>query len=504
MKLKVALFGSFAFIILITLITGITGINNIDKVNEDLNTVTDIATPTIVNANKMIALLWQSDKTSKQILSEWDLNNLEDLKKQFSDFNREFSESEIELKRIVTEDDIALTIDKAVLAHDTFEDKVIEIYTLRKELIKTQSNVERTRLTQRINSLSPELDKDIENAVELLEEVSIKAERFSEDADGVTYNSVLKARIGIIAAIIISILASMAMGIFIYQNIKKPLENFSTTISKASKGTLNAKMENNFLFAEFSTFAAIINNMLESLNIVATKNPSLKKYISLIPQKEAKLESSLKSGKTYFVKDINVEQALDIAQNDNKNILLISRDEVQQEGIFYLPIGQNPDEFSIDDLKSLENTVVEFSKTLTNTALILNRLDYFINLEGTKETINSILKIKDIAKNSGLTIILIANPEYFSKQNMSIFESEFESLKTEDIESELKEILKYISGQNKLDNQISFKDISQHFNITAPTTLKKLKALADAGNIMISKKGRHKIIRVTPKGEALL
>ena len=65
-------------------------------------------------------------------------------------------------------------------------------------------------------------------------------------------------------------------------------------------------------------------------------------------------------------------------------------------------------------------------------------------------------------------------------------------------------ILKYINDQNVINKLVSFKDITQQFNITKPTTRVKIDKLKQLGLVEIDQRGRFKALKITSSGRRIL
>ena len=62
------------------------------------------------------------------------------------------------------------------------------------------------------------------------------------------------------------------------------------------------------------------------------------------------------------------------------------------------------------------------------------------------------------------------------------------------------EILRFVNGQNSLGINPSFTAISKHLGISKPTTRKRIKSLVYHGYLILSVKGRTKVVELTNKG----
>jgi DNA-binding MarR family transcriptional regulator len=104
-------------------------------------------------------------------------------------------------------------------------------------------------------------------------------------------------------------------------------------------------------------------------------------------------------------------------------------------------------------------------------------------------------------------ILIPIDPALLNPRHLSLLEKELKDLPSptqqEKVPEELTNILSFIKNRKVLKRLASFKDISKEFNITAPTTKKKLRELQEYGLIRIVKQGRNKLLEPTPQGERL-
>ena len=104
--------------------------------------------------------------------------------------------------------------------------------------------------------------------------------------------------------------------------------------------------------------------------------------------------------------------------------------------------------------------------------------------------------------------ILPIDPEIFSNKQLSLLEKELHKPPQQSvnlkISDELREILKFISNQQSINQTATYKDVGNKFKITAPTTQKKVEELLAMGLIGVSKRGRNKVISPTREGIRVL
>ncbi len=162
------------------------------------------------------------------------------------------------------------------------------------------------------------------------------------------------------------------------------------------------------------------------------------------------------------------------------------------------------------DVAKIFNIISEFSKKTKKSVILIDRLDYLISQNHFSGVLKMISSLKDLTLDGQTIIILSLNPETINKTELRLIEAETIDLLDKDLKkgielSELEyEILKLINERNVKNRLVSFKDITNNFKITKPTTRSKVNKLLSKGLINVEQNGRVKSIKITSAGRRMI
>jgi PAS domain S-box-containing protein len=164
---------------------------------------------------------------------------------------------------------------------------------------------------------------------------------------------------------------------------------------------------------------------------------------------------------------------------------------------------------NISTLDSLITAIHEFCKKHDKTVILLDRIDYLLNIFSFDQVSKSLYKINEIISNYNTLFLLHLDPILVDQRQLSIIEHEIQPLPSQKLDdvylnNELYDILQFIDKQNMNNIAVSFKKIGKHFSIVSKTTTKRLRQLENEGLILIKKQGRLKTLHVSEKGKQLL
>ena len=188
----------------------------------------------------------------------------------------------------------------------------------------------------------------------------------------------------------------------------------------------------------------------------------------------------------------NIGSLIDL---NNNQVILFSQDKLR--------------EFEhISDLDELTVAIKEFTIKHTNSVILLDRIDYFLNRFSFEQFIDSLYKINDIVSNNKAILLVYLNPSFMDTNQLSMIEEELHQLPGHKIDSiliedELYDILKFVYTQNQKNSMVFFKKISTELLVDKKTVSKRLKILTDQGLVSIKKQGRLKTVYLSEKGKAL-
>jgi len=181
--------------------------------------------------------------------------------------------------------------------------------------------------------------------------------------------------------------------------------------------------------------------------------------------------------------------------------------------------NENPEEFdivwmnqkkfkkSVDLFEHLEKTIKNFLKKSKKSVIILERIDYLVNIYGFQKFLNFIYNLNDEIFENNSSLIVHSNPHILNEREKSLLHLEMQKLpRPEFIEKiklakDLYDILEFIKDS---ETKVSFKNICKKFNITKATTRKRIYELQSKNFILIKKDGRSKIVELTPESQNLI
>ncbi len=162
------------------------------------------------------------------------------------------------------------------------------------------------------------------------------------------------------------------------------------------------------------------------------------------------------------------------------------------------------------DIHILFDLISKFIKKSKSSAVLIERLDYLISENGFNEVIKVVRSLTDIANTHNTIILLSVNPDVIQDKELKQIEAETADVYADVSDSNIQlddmqfRILSFINQNNINNKLVSYKDITNTFNITKPTTRAKIKQLRDAGLIRVEQKGRYKALMITSAGRRLL
>lgn len=157
-------------------------------------------------------------------------------------------------------------------------------------------------------------------------------------------------------------------------------------------------------------------------------------------------------------------------------------------------------------LNVLKGKIKDFIKLNPKPVILLDRVDYLINMLGFSEVLKFIYSINDELLRDDATLIVNINPNTLTAKELSLLEQELNVIpkpalkEGSEFQEDLHEILVYLGNNDR----VSYKHIGKNFSITKTTTRRRIKKLETRGLVTIRKNGRNKIVKLTEKGMELL
>ncbi len=254
-------------------------------------------------------------------------------------------------------------------------------------------------------------------------------------------------------------------------------------------------------------------------------NITLEKFgikIGIEKDKYAQADISLDTKKVYLIKEDDENNAhelfigclnrgfagLGIVRDDPREIK--KKYNLEKTSFIWLTktkMEKIPYETNIDNLFHL---VTEFVNKSKKSVILIDRLDYILTENRFEDVIKRIHALKDLALGQGCIIILSLNPELIEESKLKAIEAETIDLYGKHLRKKVElsdlemDILKYANEKNVTNKLVSYKDITNNFKITKPTTRVKINKLQGLGLLQVEQKGRFKSLKITSAGRRII
>ena len=162
------------------------------------------------------------------------------------------------------------------------------------------------------------------------------------------------------------------------------------------------------------------------------------------------------------------------------------------------------------DIANLFELIAQFIKQSKKSVILIDRLDYIFRENIFEEVVRKIHALNDLCHVHQCIIIISAHEDALEERQLKAIEAEAIDLYGKHLKAKVAlpeqemNILKYINDQNVMNKLVSFKDITQQFNITKPTTRVKIDKLKQLGLVDIDQRGRFKALKITSSGRRIL
>ncbi len=153
----------------------------------------------------------------------------------------------------------------------------------------------------------------------------------------------------------------------------------------------------------------------------------------------------------------------------------------------------------------LNSILSEIEKQNQRSVVLIDRLDFLIQKNGFKDVLNFIYELKEIAYTVDLIILLSIDPQTLTNQELHLLEketSEIETRSLDKIPEDMLSILRFVYHKNNSGVKPAYSDLGTEFQISRPTTRKRIKTLVATGYLSEYRFGIRKILEVTEKGRA--
>lgn len=225
------------------------------------------------------------------------------------------------------------------------------------------------------------------------------------------------------------------------------------------------------------------------------------------------MKFNLETGKVYLVKEtkslFSIEAFNDLLKVGYSGYILSRSSESEYSGQVkgkynYLWISEK------DKRGSLSPDFTEIEKYLEDiprkSFVLIDRLDYLLSKNGFVKFLSFVHHLREIAYLRGITVIISADSELFSNVEMKLIEketSDISPVEKEKLPDNMLEILTFVYNKNLIGVKPTFSDIGREINITRPTIGKRMSFLTTSNYLIVSIKGRNKVVELTNKGREL-
>lgn len=364
------------------------------------------------------------------------------------------------------------------------------------------------------------------------EETIIKSNRIDEYSEIKDYFSRIEDHLDIIAefngfgsTIITS--SDLVLGSEIWRLIiLTPLKNVGAEVASVQQRHLFSLVFVIVVIVAIFLFLISIYKSKEEVQLKLEKtNVTLEKLgikIEVEKDKYNQADISLDTGKVYLVKEEDENHAHELFISSlNKGFaglgivrenpgILKKKYDLHKTSFIWLSkakVDDMPSETNIDNLYEL---ISEFIKKSKSSVVLLDRLDYILSENNPEDVIRKIRALKDFIHGYKSIIIISANPDLINESELKVIESESVDLYGKHLRKKVElsdmemDILEYINGRNIINRLASYKDITENFKITKPTTRVKINKLSGLGLINVEQKGRFKSLKITSAGRKIV
>jgi len=520
MKIGKKLFLSITFICLFIVVSAIITTFYTIHINNKLSKVTEVTNPAGENINEMISILWRSNYIIQKFSIETNTENLDSLEFEFKHLNRLFRDNNLAVINTIDNEIIENKVSQAEKNQETFYAFSLKLMEKQRQEITEKKPKKEEELFMIQYSILKQLEKDVVDAVELLDEASIELEGIINQANKESHDAVKNAIITTIIITLLGLISAAAIWSILTKSITEPISSLSGAASKLSKGNFDIDVKVEDTESEFSDLAKTFNQMVSSLRTIIEESPRLKKFIKIKSKNEKEPKYIVEKRTSYLIKDPSSLEAYEVLLDSitkGWKPLFITRNNpetikekygIEKTNVIWLSEEKEKGITSTSELKQLKKLIFDFISKNEKPIMLLDRIDYLMNIHGFDEIYTFIIEINDKIMTKDSIFLLPIDPTIFTNKQLALLEKELnkppQQALTMKISEELKRILEFISNRKSINKPATYKDIGQKFSITAPTTQKKINELNAMGLIRISKIGRNKVLDLTRDGERIL
>jgi len=239
-------------------------------------------------------------------------------------------------------------------------------------------------------------------------------------------------------------------------------------------------------------------------------------------EKFSQADINLETGKVYLIKEDDENNAhelfigslnrgfagLGIVREDPRE--LKKRYNLQKTSFIWLTNNEIKGVPCETKIKNLYGLITEFIDKSERSVILIDRLDYVISENEFDEVVKKIHLLKDLALSKECIVIISANPELVSEDKLKVIAADTIDLYGKHLKNKIEladnemEMLKLINEKNIVNKLVSYKDITENFKITKPTTRVKINKLQGLGLLQVDQRGRFKSLKITSAGRKII
>lgn len=158
-------------------------------------------------------------------------------------------------------------------------------------------------------------------------------------------------------------------------------------------------------------------------------------------------------------------------------------------------------------LSEIEAKVKSHLKENPESVILLERIDYLINIYGFEGFLRFIYTLNEEILESSSSIIVHSNPNAVSEKEKCLLQLELKNLPKPDhlenirLAKDLYDILEFVK---RSETKVSFKSICKKIGITKATARKRVYELNRRNLVIIKKDGRSKIVELTKESKLIV
>lgn len=511
MRINTKLAVALSILCLFVIVSGIVGLVYTNIINEKLSVVTATSTPLVETIDDIVIALLEQRVVVEKIVSASDTQTIPKLEKQFEAFQKNFEKASVIAMNLVNDGNLSKKLDDAQAKHAEFSLTVDEILYMKRQ----------GKEKQEINSLKSKAEEQVIAAINTLEEIAIRAYAFNKEANQGSVEAVSATLTYISITTLLSLVSALAIGAYLSRSLLKPINKLSEAAVKVSGGQFDVELDEPQSDAdEIDHLTIVFMKMVQSLEKLVKESPGLKKYIDLPVKEGSEKDYKLSKKSTYLIKDATPHRAYDLfSERVTRGTpgLCITRENPERirekyslADVQWIWLTETKEKgfMTTSQLDTLLKRVREFVAKHQSSTILVDRVDYLVTKHGFEAVMKFFVTFNDIVNERDVIALVPVDPACMDARSMTLLEKELKDLPSptikEEVPEELMKILSFIKNSKSMKRPVSFKDVGREFNITAPTTKRKISELEERRLVRIVKQGRNKLLEPNAEAEKYL